>query len=336
MATVSDRLLSRLLGPPGRLRLRVSQTLLGVPALGLMQLILLIDLWQGRAAPGPVAWFLGVSLAGCVAFYGLVRTGWSESLSREPSLSGPQMAFAMGCVLWAYGLAGPSRFAFLPLMPLIVVFGVFALRPRAVHTLAVLAVLGMGGVMAARVLGGDPLLPEAAAWTFQVASLASISVLSRRMARMRQVLQAQRTDLREALEQIRLLATRDGLTGLLNRRAMVERLQALTARHPGRPLTLALADLDRFKQVNDEHGHAAGDRVLQRFAHLAERLLGSDVLVARWGGEEFLLAFDGIDEPLARNLVDQLRQALRQGPLDGLPPGVRIDFSAGEIGRAHV
>ena len=93
----------------------------------------------------------------------------------------------------------------------------------------------------------------------------------------------------------RRLAESDGLTGLTNRatsQRLTERM-ADAARATGRPLSVALVDLDHFKGVNDVHGHHAGDEVLRRFAALARDARPS--LAGRWGGEEFLLVYDGID-----------------------------------------
>ncbi|MGQ4828129.1 GGDEF domain-containing protein, partial [Enterococcus faecalis] len=77
----------------------------------------------------------------------------------------------------------------------------------------------------------------------------------------------------------------DPLTGLANRRAFVEALEA----HVGQKRSgcLAIIDIDHFKQVNDRHGHAAGDRVLQAFGEVARSTLRSSDMVARIGGEEF-------------------------------------------------
>jgi diguanylate cyclase len=199
-----------------------------------------------------------------------------------------------------------------------------------VRTLSALAIVGVGGVVALR-LPRQSAWPDVALdlamWLFMAVTLASIGVLARRLARMRERLHAQKSELRDALERIQLLATRDALTGLLNRRAMTERLQSLVR---GRqPMMLALADLDRFKQINDEHGHAVGDRVLQAFGQQAQRMFGEAGLVARWGGEEFLFALPGADEALLRMLLEQLRATLAGTAHDGLPVSVRISFSAG-------
>jgi diguanylate cyclase (GGDEF)-like protein len=86
------------------------------------------------------------------------------------------------------------------------------------------------------------------------------------------------------------LANQDPLTGLANRRAAMERLAEWAARQPSPPIALAIADIDFFKRVNDRLGHDGGDATLAHFAAMLRRLLPSDWLVARIGGEEFLIA----------------------------------------------
>jgi len=105
------------------------------------------------------------------------------------------------------------------------------------------------------------------------------------------------------------MAATDKLTGLLNRQAfdmLIERIAA-EARRKSQPVTLLLADIDHFKSINDRFGHLAGDRVLQRLATLMQqRLRGSDI-VARWGGEEFLVALKECPLDEAAQLAEELR-----------------------------
>ena len=108
------------------------------------------------------------------------------------------------------------------------------------------------------------------------------------------------------------LATTDPLTGLPNRRALDECLQAALAaaqRH-GEPVSVALIDVDHFKRINDRCGHAAGDRVLVQLGHrLAADLRASDRL-GRWGGEEFLLVSGHTPLPAALELAERLRASV--------------------------
>ncbi len=113
------------------------------------------------------------------------------------------------------------------------------------------------------------------------------------------------------------LARIDPLTGLLNRRALIEqgeRLRAAAQRHR-RPLALIIFDLDHFKFINDLHGHAVGDEVLKETASLLQRLCRRDDLAARWGGEEFILLLPDTDISAAINLAERLREQLQQRKL---------------------
>lgn len=87
----------------------------------------------------------------------------------------------------------------------------------------------------------------------------------------------------------------DALTGLPNRRAVFQQMPGMLARHP-EGVVLALVDIDHFKRVNDEYGHAAGDLVLRDFAHFLRRVTREGDMLARWGGEEFLIVFAGLPD----------------------------------------
>jgi diguanylate cyclase (GGDEF)-like protein len=83
----------------------------------------------------------------------------------------------------------------------------------------------------------------------------------------------------------------------------------------GYPLTFALLDVDHFKRVNDEYGHAAGDRVLVSLAKLLGQQLRASDLAARWGGEEFVVAYTSTDLAGARTATERLRRALEEAPI---------------------
>ncbi|MDX6467384.1 MAG: hypothetical protein QOI27_2424 [Gaiellaceae bacterium] len=106
----------------------------------------------------------------------------------------------------------------------------------------------------------------------------------------------------------------DGLTGVANRRHCEEALTSEIARADrlGTPLTLVLADLDDFKAINDEHGHAAGDEVLREFAAVLRATLRDSDLAGRWGGEEFLLLLPGADAVGGAQLADRVRASLAE------------------------
>ena len=162
------------------------------------------------------------------------------------------------------------------------------------------------------------------------AMLARIEQVEAAMARS----EAETERLRENLAKARIEADVDHLTRLPNRRAFERRLvsAAMEARAKGEPLSLAFCDVDHFKQVNDRHGHEAGDRVLCAMASSLIAYAGDSFFVARHGGEEFVLLFYGLDKESARQRVEVMRsaQAARQlvNRESGQPFG-RITFSAG-------
>jgi diguanylate cyclase len=140
--------------------------------------------------------------------------------------------------------------------------------------------------------------------------------------------------LRDNLAVARSEAEVDHLTRLPNRRAFERRLAAaaIESRAAGTALTVAFCDVDHFKQVNDRHGHAAGDRVLCALAASFAEMAGESCYTARHGGEEFVLLFAGLDKEAARGRLDAIRRALAARVLmnrdTGLPFG-KITFSGG-------
>jgi diguanylate cyclase (GGDEF)-like protein len=101
----------------------------------------------------------------------------------------------------------------------------------------------------------------------------------------------------------------DPLTGLLNRRAFVRHLepQMARARRDGRPLTLVLCNIDKFKPFNDEYGHPAGDELLKGFAARMQTIAHREAILARLGGDEFALLFPGSTLDDAKELVTPIR-----------------------------
>lgn len=129
----------------------------------------------------------------------------------------------------------------------------------------------------------------------------------------------------------RLASETDPLTGLANRRgldAAGERALA-NARRFGLPLSLVLFDIDHFKQINDTYGHAVGDRALQQFSALLREATPDGVILARVGGEEFVMLLERVTIEGARLNAEAVRTALTAATLPGLP---RLTTSAGVSG----
>ncbi|RYD14380.1 MAG: diguanylate cyclase [Lysobacteraceae bacterium] len=135
--------------------------------------------------------------------------------------------------------------------------------------------------------------------------------------------------LRRAHDQARQLADVDPLTGLYNRRAWSRLLPAVRdkARARDAPLTVLFLDLDDFKRLNDQHGHAAGDEVLLELARVLRSELRAQDLIGRFGGEEFVVALPGIDAAHATRIAVRIGQRLELGSLEAI--GVTCTVSTG-------
>jgi diguanylate cyclase (GGDEF)-like protein len=184
----------------------------------------------------------------------------------------------------------------------------FSIRPHFRETVAFYALLGLAALLVA---------------------YAGYRVQRRRYARHAQLLEAlvqQRTEaLAEANQRLQEASHTDPLTGLRNRRylgmqipkdlSFYEReLRRGTAM--GKVIAFAIVDIDHFKRINDVHGHAAGDRVLEQFAEVLLRQVRSGDYVARWGGEEFLLVFRPTPADQLPILGERVRNAVASQPFD--------------------
>jgi len=130
---------------------------------------------------------------------------------------------------------------------------------------------------------------------------------------------------------LRRLSSADPLTGLLNRRG----LDTLLGDESLEVLSIAMADIDHFKRVNDEHGHAVGDVVLQVVAERLAAAVRQTDAVARVGGEEFLLVLPGASLEVARRVCERARRSIRDTPIEVGGTSLPITLSFGVARRAE-
>jgi diguanylate cyclase (GGDEF)-like protein len=136
---------------------------------------------------------------------------------------------------------------------------------------------------------------------------------------------------RAALTDAERRAQTDPLTGVLNRRSLIERLDAacLRARARGLPIALLFIDLDHFKEINDSFGHAAGDACLGAIiAPIQAELRHSDV-IGRYGGEEFVVILSSADIAAAHPIAERIRNRVADVRIDGFGPPIRLTCSIG-------
>ncbi|NOT28123.1 MAG: diguanylate cyclase [Acidobacteria bacterium] len=131
----------------------------------------------------------------------------------------------------------------------------------------------------------------------------------------------------ELHQQLTSAAMHDPLTGLLNRRAFFEifEKEVARARRQQLPLALLMCDLDHFKEVNDQHGHPAGDAVLREAAQRLRSRVRSTDIVGRYGGEEFVLALPGCSLKQAVTIGEHLRDCISAEPF--ITPGGRLNMT---------
>ena len=269
----------------------------------------------GLASTSEVRVWTACSVLGLIAVYAAIRSGWSRRF-KDPALTLAQILYAITCCAAAFVIAGPARGVTLPILATILMFGIFGLTTRQMLGVLVYSLVAFGvasGVVAARDEPDYPPVVAAAYVGMVVVVLLSSTFLTTRVQSTREHLRRQKAELAQALEQIRQLATHDDLTGLLNRRAMLDRMQLEQRRslRSGSPLLIAQLDIDHFKAVNDTHGHAAGDLVLQSFADTVRRNVRDTDVLARWGGEEFVLLLCDTPAADAVALMERLRQAVQ-------------------------
>ena len=145
------------------------------------------------------------------------------------------------------------------------------------------------------------------------------------------LLAQQQLELEEANRNLQELATTDGLTGLLNHRAMQDELRdaVKTSARNNRPLTVALLDVDHFKKFNDSFGHQSGDAVLRRVAAILRESVRAGDIVARYGGEEFCVILPETDLEEAIVVLERIRGNVEANPWEQRAVTVSVGYSTG-------
>ena len=130
---------------------------------------------------------------------------------------------------------------------------------------------------------------------------------------------------------LRNLIVKDSLTDLYNRRYCNQNLKNISEQYikTGEPYTLAIADIDFFKKVNDTYGHIAGDEVLVSVAQIMKKSMTGKGFAARWGGEEFLLVYTGCDMETTLTYLEMLVEAIREMRVEYDDKAIKITISIG-------
>jgi diguanylate cyclase (GGDEF)-like protein len=251
------------------------------------------------------------------------------------------MGFAICCSAAGYAIAGAGRAGtFLVVMGVFMV-GMYSLTARQVLRVGIGAMLVFGAAMLLMShLEPAVYVPEVE-WShfFMLAVMVpTVTVLTDQLSCMRERLRRQKQDLAHALARIQDLATRDELTGLINRRHMGELLEQELHRgvRSGQTFCVALIDVEELPQWIQRHGEAFVDRFLQDFAREALDAIRISDLLARWGRGRFLLMLSDTRSSFARLSVERLRERIQAmsvvplaGPAANAPSPLKVRLSVG-------
>lgn len=319
-------------------RLRLRRMLMGMLTYaGSTALVCIAYLLDFLAAPHLGVFLLAVLFLN-LGFVTAIVSGFNLRL-KDPSMTGAQVLLAAVPVLYVmYHLeAAQVRMAFLQLGVVTMLFAVMRFEFRGTLIISAILLLSYLGLLVALwQLAPGLMNPRAEAMVLAAyaITLGLVCYLGDYITGLRRRLQQRNLDLKEALGRLHELATRDALTQLPNRRTIMELMNREASRtgrrQPGdKALCLCMMDIDYFKQVNDRHGHQVGDTVLRKVADALQQSIRTEDVVARFGGEEFLLMLPESNLAGARQAVERLRQALAALPLDEIGDLAPITVSIG-------
>lgn len=334
MRSLSQRSLDLLFSVDPTLRVRSSMAMLAVL---LMVSSVGVMLWLGYAGYGAlpvIIWWAVISIAGQLIMTCMVRFGWSKQW-RDPALTVQQILWAVTCSAVAYVLAREAKGVVPGLLAVTLLFAALNLKAKQIIAVSLYAF----GTFSLAVLFSmelvhkpepEPAMEVAYAAVLLIMLLGSM-MLSLRLYQLRGRLRRQRQELATALAENRELASRDILTGLINRRHMLELLHLEQRRclRGVRVMLLAQMDIDHFKSINDTYGHGVGDMALQTFADVVRDNIRSSDVLSRWGGEEFVLLLSDTDIDGALLTLNRVRLAVQSADVAGAPAELRMTVSIG-------
>ena len=299
-----------------------------------------VAMWWTGAMSGRITMNnLAVALAIVVLAVGLVLLALSiiadfRLRDMTASLGLPVMLWAsLGCVATAAFGSGPLQLALLAVTLLGLNFAALHLSRARLRLIAastwVTASIGFVMHVQAEATADAP--DDLIVWSSYSVLLVIALVVADQVATLREALTGRTTELERALARVRDLAMRDDLTGLYNRRQLMEYLYRQKALADRGTLAFALCyvDLDHFKRVNDLFGHKQGDEVLKAFADIARKVVREEDFVARIGGEEFVMVLTNATLAEAVQVSNRLRRQTQLMVIDPKAPDFAVTASVG-------
>lgn len=284
--------------------------------------------------------YVAVVLSLIAGFFVLIRTNQNLRF-KDPSMTLAQVSLSILPGYYVMYHSQHSRPVFLILVISAAMYGLFQFRMRDFLVLS-LVVIGGYALMIVMLYTFRPaeihLKLEILQWFSLTATFLQFSGLGGFIAKLRHKvkvhymeLAARNGELEKALQRIEDLAMRDELTGVFNRRFLMEtiRNEKLRCDRTGSAFTLCILDVDHFKQVNDQHGHLAGDQVLQQIARTASDALRQTDFFGRYGGEEFAMVLTGTMNEGAMVTAERVRRHIEELDFSLISPDCKVTVSIG-------
>ncbi len=325
------RLLNALLTNEPAQRTRLVQAGMVIVAMVAGAAGLLVLALGGLAPVRPALVWALLAPGAAVLVFMAIRSGWSRRFG-DPSLTMLQLTGGSLACAFGYLLAGVGRGSFFLVLMVLLMAAMLSATPAQMRRGSIFAAAVFGLAMLWRALEreGWPWL-ELVHFGLVATMLPAASVLTARLARMRERSRRQQQDLEAALDRIRELATRDELTGLVNRRHLLELMEQEHQRsiRSGRSFCIAVLDIDRFKAINQAHGRTVGDQVLRSVAQEASRRVRVSDAFARWGGDRFVLLLCDAHGALAKGGVERVREDVARLQIAFGGTALAVTLSAG-------
>jgi diguanylate cyclase (GGDEF)-like protein len=318
-----------------RQKIIINRTLMAMGGCGAGSLLLLICFHLGlfRGSPSDVFKIIATIWVGYITIFVLILTGVNQRF-KDKGMTLIQIAWVTIFVMISTYYIDQVRLLFLMLYLLVMLFAAFRLRIDGFLFITVIAIFGYGTVilfLSRNHPESIDLKIETIQWLVFAFTLGGFSIVGSQLSALRQMLRSRNIQLQEALNKVKEMAITDELTGIFNRRHIMDVLayQKSLADRGDYIFVVCYADLDHFKQVNDKFGHGTGDIVLQKFALLAKDVIRGIDYIARFGGEEFLLILVKTSLSEALTVSERIRQKIRKFSFGDLSPDLHMTVSIG-------
>lgn len=280
-----------------------------------------------------LAWGWIVATTLNIILYIVFRSGLNKRM-KDPSLTYAQLCLAILVVMYGLFFVPEAKGILFAVYVLILLFGTFSLDTRQfLNVSAFILITYAIDIFLLHIFRPENinLKLEIFHWFALGVVLASVSFIGGNISALRRDLAVSRKQLRASLEKIKDMAIHDDLTGFFNRRHLMELIVSENNRseRTGCNFSLAIMDLDKFKNINDSFGHQTGDNVLVVFSSIVRNVLRKTDFCGRYGGEEFLILLTQTDLEDAKTFAERIRDCVETSSFPELGNQSKVTVSIG-------